>query len=253
MADKSLQKPRKLALRANVWTLRIARNWLKIALTILVIYVTLPFAAPTFMRLGLEAPGRLIYTLYSPFCHQFAFRSIFLYGEQPFYPRANTGSGLESFEAYANQLPEFADFDLYTRLDRIDMTILGALRGFLGNEQMGYKLTLCARDIFIYLGILTGAALYAIPVVRQRLRPVPLWLYVFLGLGPVGLDGFSQLLGYPPFEFWPPRETLPVFRVMTGAIFGLMTAWLGFPYLDMSFQDTRMELEAKLARAGIRV
>ena len=64
--------------------------------------------------------------------------------------------------------------------------------------------------------------------------------------GPVGLDGFSQLLSYPPFEFWPPRETLPIFRILTGGLFGLMSAWLGFPYIERSMQDLREALEESL-------
>jgi uncharacterized membrane protein len=256
--DKRLRR-RRFALRANLWTLRLARNWLRIVLTMLAIYVTLPFVAPTLMRLGVEGPARAIYTLYSPFCHQFAFRTIFLHGEQPFYPRYNTGSPLTPFESYAEQLPEFAPERTVARMGPVgDIYAFTpgfqiASREFLGNQQMGYKMTLCARDIAIYSGILIGGLLYALPAVRLRLRPVPLWLYVFLGLGPIGLDGFSQLLSYPPFELWPPRETLPLFRVLTGGIFGLMSAWLAFPYLDLSLRDTRYEIEAKLARAGIRV
>lgn len=249
----SQDRKRRFALRANMWTLRIARNWLRIVLTILSIYVALPIIAPTLMYIGAEGPARTIYTLYSPFCHQFGFRSIFLYGEQPFYPREAAGSGFTSFEAFADDLPLFSEFDLYTDLDTVTLPMLRALREFVGNEEMGYKMTLCARDIFIYAAILLGGFLYSIPFVRRRLRPVPLLLYIFLGLGPIGLDGFSQLLGYPPFSLWPPRETLPVFRVMTGAIFGFMTAWLGFPYLDMSMRDTQIEIEAKLRRAGIHV
>jgi uncharacterized membrane protein len=123
----------------------------------------------------------------------------------------------------------------------------------VGNKEMGYKMALCERDMFIYAALLLGGILYSIPRVRRRLRPVPLWLYVFLGLGPIGLDGFSQLLGYPPFELWPARETLPQFRVLTGFIFGLMTAWLGFPYLDISMQSTRRQVERKLRSAGIKI
>jgi hypothetical protein len=44
---------------------------------------------------------------------------------------------------------------------------------------------------------------------------------------------------------------MPAFRVLTGALFGLMNIWLGFPYLEMSMRETRRELEAKLARVGI--
>jgi uncharacterized membrane protein len=79
--------------------------------------------------------------------------------------------------------------------------------------------------------------------VRKRLRPVPIVLYVLLGLGPIGLDGFSQLLGYPPFEFWPPRETVPEFRVITGMLFGFMNVWLAFPHLERSFVESAQEAE----------
>ncbi len=241
---------KRFALRANIFVLRLARNWLKIALIILSIYVALPFIAPTLMRLGMEGPARAIYTIYTPFCHQLPFRTLFLYGEQPAYPRYNVpGTGLRPFEDYVVGDSRFADVDIYG----FDIDLLNAGRGFYGNEQMGYKMTLCARDIFIYLGVLSVGLVYSLPNVRRRLRPVPLWLYVFLGLGPIGLDGFSQLLSYPPFELWPVRETAPIFRVLTGAVFGVMTGWLGFPYLNESFEETRRIVENKLRRAGINI
>jgi uncharacterized membrane protein len=75
-------------------------------------------------------------------------------------------------------------------------------------------------------------------------------LYIFVGLGPIGLDGFSQLLGYPPFNFWEVRETEPIFRVATGGVFGLMNAWLGFPYIERAMQDTIDQLTLKFRQAG---
>ncbi len=236
------------AIRANLFVLRIARNWLRIALVILGVYVTLPFAAPTLMKLGAENIARGIYTVYTPFCHQFGFRSFFLYGEQPVYPRFNVpNSGWTPYEDYVADEAVFEDVDIYG----FGADLIFAAREFVGNEQMGYKMTLCERDIFIYMALFVGGMIYSIPKVRRRLRPVPLWLYVFLGLGPIGLDGFSQLLSYPPFELWPTRETLPIFRVMTGALFGIMTAWLGFPYLEESFRQTQRVIESKLNSAGI--
>lgn len=241
---------RRFAIRANIFVVRLARNWLRVALVILTIYVSLPFAAPVLMKVGIEGPARAIYSLYTPFCHQLPFRSFFLFGEQAVYPRENVPStGVTPFEDYAAELEAFEDVDLET----FDLELLTATRTFVGNEQMGYKIALCERDIFIYLALLAGGLLYAIPAIRRRLRPVPLWLYVFLGLGPIGLDGFSQLLSYPPFELWPVRETHPAFRVITGATFGFMSAWLGFPYLEESFNDMRRVVEAKLARRGITV
>jgi uncharacterized membrane protein len=241
---------KQFALRANVFVLRLARNWLKVALIGLTIYVALPFIAPTLMKLGLDAPARAIYTIYTPFCHQLPFRTLFLYGEQPVYPRYNVpNTGLRPFEDYAVGASQFDGLDIYG----FDIDLLNAGRTFYGNDEMGYKMTLCARDIFIYMALLGVGYIYSIPTVRRHLRPVPLWLYVFLGLGPIGLDGFSQLLSYPPFELWEVRETAPFFRVVTGAVFGAMTGWLGFPYLNESFEETRRVVEAKLRRAGIDV
>jgi uncharacterized membrane protein len=124
---------------------------------------------------------------------------------------------------------------------------------FVGNDEMGYKMTLCERDISIYTSLFIVGLIYSRPFVRRRLRPVPLLLFFWLGVLPIGIDGFSQLLGYPPANFWSPRETLPFFRVLTGTLFGAMTGWLGYPYLEMSMQDARREIEAKLAARGIIV
>jgi uncharacterized membrane protein len=241
-------------LRLNLLLLSITRNWLQIALVVIGIYAGLPYITPVLMKIGLTGPANALYTLYSPFCHQFAFRSAFLFGEQPFYPRYNTGSPLKPFESYVENLPEFAPDRVYPLFGAVGPNIYGfsggyqgAARFFVGNEQMGYKMTLCARDVAIYTGIFVGGLIYM--RIRRRIRPVPLWLYVLLGLVPIGIDGFSQLLGYPPFNLWPPRETLPEFRVLTGALFGLMNAWLGFPYLELSMRETREQIERKLTQA----
>ncbi|MBZ0299417.1 MAG: DUF2085 domain-containing protein [Anaerolineae bacterium] len=251
---------KKRALRANLLLLAISRRWLGIAITVISIYVTLPFVAPVLMHAGLRGPGGLIYTLYSPFCHQFAFRSFFLFGEQPTYPREITEIGAIPFEDAAIQSPEFVE--VYARyagiapsavtradFDYFSPALQFASREFPGDNRMGYKVTLCERDISIYLAMLLGAILFRL--VRRRLRPVPLLIYAILGLGPIGIDGFSQLLGYPPFNLWPARETLPAFRVVTGFLFGLMNVWLGFPYLEISFRETQEQIEDKLRRAGI--
>ena len=252
---------RKWALRANLLLLRISRRWLTIANMVITLYVTLPFAAPILMKAGLHGPGELIYTLYSPFCHQFAFRSFFLFGEQSAYPRAITGTDGQTFEEVAIESSTFRE--LYARhartspelitsqdLEAFSPALQFAARDFRGDEQIGYKITLCERDITIYLALLAGAFIYA--RVRKRLRPVPILIYILLGLGPIGIDGFSQLLGYPPFNLWQPRETLPIFRVVTGLLFGLMNAWLAFPYLEISFRETRELIETKLDQAGIQ-
>jgi uncharacterized membrane protein len=248
---------RTLAVRLNIWVLKLSRHWLRVALIVLAVYISLPWVAPTLMKIGLTGPAQILYTLYSPFCHQFAFRSFFLFGEQPAYPRYNTGLSLKPFESYAASLPDFAPDhvhplggrvgDIYAFTPGFQFTA----RDFVGDPEMGYKMTLCERDIAIYTALLIGGLIFS--RLRRRLRPVPIYLYVILGVLPIGLDGFSQMLGYPPFSLWPARETLPGFRVLTGALFGLMNAWLAFPYLEMSFNETRQQVETKLARAGLFV
>lgn len=250
------QPERSRAIRLNLFTLWITEHWLRVALIIIGIYASLPFVTPTLMKLGATGPANLLYTLYSPFCHQFAFRSLFLFGEQPAYPRYNTGSPLVPFETYASELPEFAPdrvvplFGPVGDIYAFTPGYQGASREFVGNERMGYKTTLCLRDVAIYLALFAGGLIYT--RIRKRLRPVPIWIYLLLGIMPIAIDGFSQLLGYPPFNLWPPRETLPGFRVLTGALFGIMNAWLGFPYIELSMRDSRAQILRKFARAGIK-
>ena len=261
MTEKAVSR-RQASVRVNLLVLRMARNWLKIATIVIAVYVTLPVVAPTLMRLGATGPASLIYTVYSPFCHQFAFRSFFLYGSQPAYPRALTGTALIPFEDYASSSPDFrAAFSVYSGIPAEQVmpadllpfspALQFAARDFRGDAVMGYKTTLCTRDISIYLALLAGALVFA--RVRTRLRPLPLWLFVILGLAPIGLDGLSQMLGYPPFNLWPAREALPAFRVVTGALFGLASAWLAFPHMEISMQETRQEIEYKLRQAGVTI
>jgi uncharacterized membrane protein len=265
----SVQTPNKNRVRANIWMLRFTRNWAKVVVIALGIYSLLPFAAPALMAAGAQSPARLLYTLYSPFCHQFAFRSVFLFGEQTMYPRAVSGTDLRPFEAYIQDSPEFqqsVEKVLVDRTGSVDPAVVAAFdpyeftallqfaaRDFVGSPQMGYKMTLCARDAAIYVAMFIGGLVYLRPGIRRRLRPAPILLYALLGLGPMGIDGLSQLLGYPPFNLWPPRETEPIFRVVTGALFGLMNIWLGFPYLEASMRESRDRIQAKLAKAGIYV
>ncbi|MCP5098811.1 MAG: DUF2085 domain-containing protein, partial [Chloroflexi bacterium] len=140
-----------------------------------------------------------------------------------------------------------------------------AAQRFLGNEQMGYKTALCERDMSIYGFVLIAGLLYAVLRKRFNIKPLSLWLFILIGMGPIGLDGFSQLFGYyfTPLDgsvatglraslqtFAPLRESTPFLRSFTGAIFGFMLAWLAYPHLDAGMRSTARELEAKLKRIG---
>jgi uncharacterized membrane protein len=238
----SVQEPPNTA-RTNRLVLRISRNWLKIALIFLFLYTGLSIAAPVLMEAGYENAAKVIYTIYGPMCHQFAFRSWFLFGDQVAYPRAVSESDLGTYESYASRDPHFAGVDLYTWSADLELKS----RSFKGNEEMGYKTALCERDVAIYGTMFLAGLLFA--AVRRWLRPAPIWLYLILGLMPLGLDGFSQMFGYPPFQYWPVRETIPAFRLLTGALFGLMNVWLAFPYIEGSMRETIAVLEDRLSRA----
>jgi uncharacterized membrane protein len=194
-------------------------------------YVFLAVLAPTLMKVGWERPAKAIYTAYRPLCHQLAFRSFFLFGEQPIYPREL--AGVEGVITYG-EATGFNENDLITA------------RLFLGNETLGYKLALCERDIAIYGAILLFGLVFSLT--GKRIKPLPWYLWLVIGLGPIGLDGFSQLLsqtGLGIFNWLPLRESTPFLRTLTGGLFGLATAWFGFPYLEESVIENRREMQLK--------
>jgi len=247
----------RLAVILNKWTYWLSKHWLATVNTLLFIYVALPIAAPVLMANGQQGAGRAIYRGYSIFCHQMAQRSFFIYGEQPVYPREITGSSYSPIEAYTGDLDEFAGVD-----NNNWPAFQLAARKFLGNERMGYKIALCERDIGIYGAILFFGLLFALLRKRVSFRPLPLLVFVIVGMLPVGLDGFSQLFSYlfTPVDgsvggwlsqLLPLRESPPLLRTGTGIWFGLMLGWLAFPTVSEGMELTRREIESKLRGANL--
>ena len=199
----------------------------------------------------MTGPAAFIYRAYSPMCHQMASRSFFLFGEQPAYPRAIAGSDLTPIEEYMAGIPEFAN----ASADPAQWsTFILSARAFRGNEQMGYKMALCQRDISIYLSILIGGLIYGVVRRRGPVKPLPFWLFVIIGLGPIALDGFSQLfsqlfigLGADALaQLVPLRESSPLLRSLTGAIMGFSLVWLLYPRLDDQFTATANDIGRRL-------
>jgi uncharacterized membrane protein len=110
-------------------------------------------------------------------------------------------------------------------------------RSFTGNEKVGYKVALCERDVAIYAGILLFGVLFSLT--RYRLPGLPWYLWILIGVVPIALDGFSQLLSQPPLSFWAFRESTPALRVLTGFLFGFCTAWFGYPVVEETFREMR--------------
>jgi uncharacterized membrane protein len=114
-------------------------------------------------------------------------------------------------------------------------------RQFTGNEEVGYKMALCERDIAIYSGMFLFGLIYSLT--KRRIKPLHWILWILIGMGPIGLDGFSQLFSQMNWSFLatilPYRESTPFLRAFTGLLFGIATAWFAYPYMEESFNETR--------------
>jgi uncharacterized membrane protein len=165
------------------------------------------------MKAGLEGPARLIYTIYRPTCHQLPDRSFFLFGPQTVY-------SVEDLET-AGAIP--AGLNTFQRL----------MLRYTGNEDVGYKVGLCERDIGIYTGLLIVGISYGIlnAALRRRGRQFPRmrwWVYALTVL-PIAVDGLTQLFGF--------RESNWLLRLITGFLFGFSSAWLLYPAIGRAMDD----------------
>jgi uncharacterized membrane protein len=223
--------------RFMYWT---SRHYLALVNGFMLLYFGLAMLAPVLIKIGATGPANVLYTIYKPLCHQFGFRSFFLFGEQPYYPLKEA------------RIPNVLTFDQVTGFQDLHNPGGSArlqARQFTGNEVVGFKMALCERDIAIYSAIFLFGILYA--VTKRRIKPLHWLAWVILGMGPIGLDGFSQLFSQMDWPFLasilPYRESTPFLRIFTGALFGLATAWFAYPYMEESFNETRQFFIKKFA------
>ena len=215
----------------------ISKHYLAIFNLFLILYIGIPFLAPVFKKIGWNSPAELVYKIYSPLCHQWAFRSFFLFGEQAYYPHAAANiSGVLTFE----QVSGINDLNDPSRLQA---------RLFEGSSTLGYKIALCERDVAIWGAMALFGIVYAL--FRRKIPKLHWLIWVIVGVFPIGLDGFSQLFSQLSLPFLrtilPYRESTPLLRVLTGFLFGIMTAWFMFPLIEESMADTRVLLAKKFA------
>ncbi|MBP7964053.1 MAG: DUF2085 domain-containing protein [Caldilineaceae bacterium] len=181
----------------------IARHWLLLFNLAVTVYVGLPFLAPVLMEAGATAPASVIYGMYSFACHQLPDHSYFLFADTP-TPTLSTlenwgmGPGLDLFQQ----------------------------RKFIGSESAGYKVGLCQRDVAIYASVVLAGLLFGL--FRRRLKSPSLKVYA-LFLIPIAVDGLSQMVGLRESNWW--------LRTVTGALFGMASVWLAYPYIEEAMQD----------------
>ena len=189
---------------------KVAKHWLALANLLWGLYVGLPLLAPVLMDVGWTVPAKVIYTIYRPACHQRPERSYFYGGPAAIY-------SVEELEA--------AGVDT------------NPLAREIGNEQLGWKVAFCERDVAIYGSIFLMGLVYA--VFRKQLRARRMRVRQFaLFLAPMAIDGVLQLFGI--------YESTWLMRSLTGAIFGIGAVLFAYPYVDEGFADVRRTVNSKL-------
>ena len=155
-------------LRAVLWGFD---HWIIILSVGMGILVIAPFLAPVFMHVGWTVPAQVIYGIYSTLCHQMAQRSYFLFGSQPMYnmallPLPLTGKMLSD-------------------------TLL--LRGFIGNDNLGWKVAWSDRMVYMYGGVWIAGMVYGLLRQRRRIRSLNI-IVLGLLLLPMLVDGLTHML-----------------------------------------------------------
>jgi uncharacterized membrane protein len=211
--------------------------WLGAIIGAMFIFNGLPFLAPLFMKVGWESAGRIIYMVYSGLCHQMAQRSVFLFGPKGF------------------QMYNIAELPI-NLAGASDGERFLALRYFLGNESIGWKVAWSDRMVYMYIAPLLLAIGYAILRRFKQIKPLPLWAFILLLL-PMLIDGGSHWIsdlagvgqGFRYGNAWLAAltgNTLPKsfylgdafgsfnswMRLISGVAFGASIVGMAFPYID---------------------
>lgn len=245
-----------LAVEPAKWSerflLHLTQHWLTLFIVGWGVFVTLPWLAPVFMKIGATGLGNGIYFLYQFFCHQLPERSFFLFGAQPMYSLQQVGT-------------------VWSK-DSLEV-----LRQFTGNAEFGWKVAYSDRMVSLYTGFWFAAIAFAF--LRRRVSPLPIWGFLLLSL-PMVIDGGTHLLsdlqagsnfgaGFRDTNVWLAQLTSQAFpasfyagdalgsfnswmRLLSGALFGMAAIWLAFPYVDAAFQQTREALAEKLKRSVLQ-
>jgi uncharacterized membrane protein len=207
--------------------LMIAKHYPLIIAGLLFLFIGGSILAPILASSGKTKAANGLYGFYSVFCHQLAFRSFFIFGNQAVYPREL--AHLEDLTTYEQQFND-------PGLDVIQASKT------IGNTESGYKIALCERDLAIYTSLGLSALIFQL--LKKKSKPIPWYWWFIIALIPIAIDGFSQLpgisSGWP--DWLPRRESTPFLRVLTGTLFGGVTGFYMFPLMEDSLKETRYTL-----------
>lgn len=215
--------------RLSFW---LSKNYVWFITGIVCLFLFFPLLAPVLMKENHKGSAEAIYRVYSLFCHQLGYRSYYLFGEQPFYPRALA------------HIPNMLTFEEVTGKSALETKFA---QGFIGNDMLGYKIGICERDLAIYSSLILAGIFFQIT--GKKWKAIPWYWWVILAVIPIGLDGGSQLfsLGGNWPAWFPVRESTPLLRTITGALFGFITGWYVFPIMEENMKEVRTNMAMKIA------
>jgi uncharacterized membrane protein len=208
----------------------VTKHWVLLAIVFLAFFAGLPFLAPILMHYGIAGPAGLIYKVYSLTCHQLAYRTYLFFGAQSAY----TIDELQRTLGVTNPADDVFFW-----------------RDFIGNPQLGYKMAWCERDAAIYVAMLIMFAILGL--IRTHVKPLD-WRIYLLFVVPMEFDGLWQLFTSPLhiLPFLPMHESTPELRAITGALFGIGSVWLVFPYVEQAMRDAYEDARYQFERARER-
>lgn len=209
-----------------------SRNYVIILSLLISIFVAIPFLAPVLEKTGHTSAANIIYKAYRVICHQLAFRSFFIYGEQAVYPR---------------ELAHLGNLITYEQITNSNVIDLEYARDLVGDSLLGYKVAICERDVAIYGSLALFGFIFQLS--GKKIKQLPWYLWFVIALIPIAIDGFTQIpslsTGWPAWV--PIRESTPFLRVLTGTLFGAGTGWFMYPMMEESMKETRITLHRKFA------
>jgi uncharacterized membrane protein len=193
----------------------LTKNITEIMLVFLLFYAITPFLSPVLFSMNPDSVvAKNIQNIYTLFCHQRPQSSLFLFG------------GENSQHFYT--LEELKELSFVPK-----DSLVSSGAGYWGNEEIGYKVAYCIRDIGIYSALsLIGLLLVIFMNVKKKIVKVHWSVILFLML-PMALDGIFQFFVMFFDISWIPEAYLlsMIKKLITGALFGIGGALLIFPNL----------------------
>lgn len=196
-------------------------------LIFLCIYLLGAFTGPLLQKFGHPELGQKVTAIYRVFCHQRVERSMFILGQEGLI-RFYSLDELEAKGVIPAENPYVPK--------ALSTSIYG--HPYVGNDQVGYKVALCIRDLAIYVALVAFGLIY---ILKYRISGKDLpytfkWGLILALMLPMMLDGGFQLIAEIFDLSWVPDAYFASIwkRIITGGLFGVGFGMLIFPNLISS-------------------